>query len=230
MNCLDVRRLLWTNPVADDVAVKQHLTDCPGCAQFATELERQDAVLQEALNIPVPPHLAERILLSTRPHRTRRSGYAIAASVLLAVALGMSSQFGVFRSASPDWSEVVLAHVLNERNTLESKERIPLEKLNSELQRFGLIVQGNPGTVRYLDRCDMPGGKGLHVVLETPQRGVLTLIIPPGNAQNDTVISSRDGFSSRLVPVHGRVVGLVIPESQGMDELSDWLGSLLHSA
>lgn len=229
MNCLDVRRLLWTNPVAEDAALRQHLATCPGCQQFAAELAQQDAVLQQALNVPVPPHLAERILLTTRPHRTRRSGYAIAASVLLAVTLGVISQLGGLRSASPDWSEVVLAHVLNERDTLTRTESVPLDTLKTELQRFGLAVQGNPGTVRYLDRCDMPGGKGLHVVLETPERGVLTLIIPPGDANSDTDHSARDGLSSRLLALNGRAVGLVLPESQGMDEVSEWLASVLHS-
>jgi hypothetical protein len=229
MNCLDVRRLLWTNLVSGDAQLRQHLTTCPGCTQFAAELARQDAIVQQALNVPVPPHLAERILLTTRPHRARRSGYAIAASVLLAVTLGVISQLGGLRSASPDWSEVVLAHVLNERDTLASTERIPLDTLKSELQRFGLAVQGDPGTVRFLGRCDMPGGKGLHVVLDTPERGLLTLIIPPGDADSDADHSARDGLSSRLLALNGRAVGLVLPESQSMDEVSEWLGSVLHS-
>ncbi|PIW71165.1 MAG: DUF3379 domain-containing protein, partial [Hydrogenophilales bacterium CG12_big_fil_rev_8_21_14_0_65_61_21] len=67
MNCLEFRRLALANPLHPGAAALEHEAACPDCARFYLDLRRQEEEMYQALAIPVPEGLADRILLKTRP-------------------------------------------------------------------------------------------------------------------------------------------------------------------
>ena len=83
MNCLEARRALDAGPGPLTPELAEHLTECRACARHAAELERFEALLRRALEVPVPPVGAAR---SARPVRHFRR-YALAASGVLAALL-----------------------------------------------------------------------------------------------------------------------------------------------
>lgn len=229
MNCLEVRRALLANPMNDEADLQAHLQECTACRSFSIDLKRQEAQLREALAVPVPPHLAERVLLATRLRRPRWHGVAWAASLLLTITIGFGGYLKWPSQTPAAWSEVILAHVLNERDTLSRNDSISLDRLTTALADFGLNVKSEVGRIRYLDKCEMPGGKGLHVVVDTRELGQVTLILPPHGTQHPQGETTRDGFAARLVTLGGTTVGVVTEHPDQIDALSHWLGQTLQA-
>jgi len=229
MNCLEVRRLLLENPAIDAQELHRHLHGCPACQAFAVELKQQEAQLEQALNVPIPPRLTERVLLATSLRKPRWQPYAWAASILLAVMLGIGGYLNLQHQTPAAWSEVVLAHVLNERNTLEKDDRISADRLSVALASFGLTAKGDLGRIRFLDRCEMPGGKGLHVVIDTRELGQVTLIFPPRGMQIEPGRSARDGFVAKLVTIGATTIGIVTEHPDRLEPLSHWLKAELRT-
>ncbi|TVZ40836.1 uncharacterized protein DUF3379 [Alteromonadaceae bacterium 2753L.S.0a.02] len=209
MNCLEFRQRLITNPGDQDATLTEHREHCVKCAKFSKELQQHEAKLRQALNVTVPPRLAERILLANDLRKPRWKPYAAAAAITLAITLGGTAVWRSEPRISATWSEIALAHVLNERDTLQSNAQVSNGELGAALAQFGLTLKAGLGRVLFLEKCDMPGGKGLHIVFDSPQAGRVTLIIPPKGSTVDTGSSTRDGFASAMTKIGSIAVGIV---------------------
>lgn len=228
MNCLEARGLLLSNPLAEDAALLAHLQGCDGCHAFSVELSQQENQLREALDVPVPKQLAERILLNTQLRKPRWQRPVLAAAAVLFVLVGVGGYLLPSAPMPAAWSEVVLAHVLNERDTLQGRAQISADQLRLALAGFGLTVSDDLGRIDYLDRCEMPGGKGLHVVINTVELGQVTLILPPPGTPAQGGQSSRDGFTSTLVQVGRTSIGVVTAHPDRARRLNHWLEEKLR--
>lgn len=229
MNCLEVRRALLANPESGESTLQAHLQACTTCRAFSAELKQQEGVLREALAVPVPPHLADRVLLATRLKRPRLRGLAWAASVLLAITVVFSGYLYQKSPASVAWCEVVLAHVLNERYTLEENNQVTAQQLQDALAGFGLSTKSTLGRIRYLDRCALPGGRGLHVVVDTRALGQVTLVLLPQGAHAADEQMARDGFTTKLVTIGDTAIGVVTQHPDRLEKLSDWVSQELQA-
>ncbi len=226
MNCLEVRRMLLQHPQSQHQhsLLRQHLDICPDCQQFAQQLLQQEQVLIDALHVSPPPHFADRILLNHQMHQRQRFWRPVmgwAAAVVLTIS---SMFFWNHGQSQPDWSEVVLAHVLNEQDTLQQQADISAQQLQQALAPFGVVNATPLGKIRYLDHCDMPGGKGLHVVLDHAQYGKITLIMIPRHVQNLTTQHlERDGFSARVLNIGATSLGLVTDQPQTLEAITAFM-------
>lgn len=166
----------------------------------------------------MPDHLADRILLNYQMQQRQRLWRPItgwAAAVVLTIS---SMFFWNHGQSQPDWSEVVLAHVLNEQDTLQRQDDIPIQQLQQALAPFGVVNAQQLGKIRYLDHCDMPGGKGLHVVLDHAQYGKITLIMIPRHVQNLTAQHlEREGFSASVLNIGTISLGVVTNQPQTLE-------------
>ena len=87
MNCLEFRRQLAVDPKTRDAVFLQHKQECPRCAEAYARAMLFEASLAEAMAVPVPENLAERILFAqateqrkqARVNRGRWIQYAAAA-------------------------------------------------------------------------------------------------------------------------------------------------------
>jgi Protein of unknown function (DUF3379) len=179
MNCLQFRRTKLATPrqMPNDAAI--HALECPSCAEFARDMDRFESQLEVAVNIPVDPTMAQRILLD-RKLKTGRSSrvYAIAASVFLvcAVAVGIG-----YRELAPDTRMVHASvdHVMREPYAFDSKQAVSKDDLKLALANSGAQLKEDfANAVIYLHDCPVPGGIGKHIIWVTP-RGKVTLITMP---------------------------------------------------
>ena len=232
VHCLDARRALLADPHARPPGLAGHMAECPSCRAFAAALLREEEVLRTLLAVPVPEGLQEKILLNAQLNRRSwferlrtallpsqpwsRAGLALACSAVLAVAVWRVQE----RAPRLDWSEVMLAHTIDESGVLGSQQRIPQEKLAAVLADYGLTVKGNLGTVRFLERCPMPGGHGVHAVIDTPDLGTVTLLLPPRGTQVADGSAAAQGFNARLVAVLGTGIGVVTRDPAKVAALS----------
>ena len=179
MNCLQFRRNKLATPrqMSNDATI--HALECPNCAEFARDLDRFESQLEVAVNIPVDPALAQRIVLD-RKLKTGRSVrfFAIAASVLLVSALAVGIGY---RQFAPDTRllHASVDHVMGEPYAFESKQAVSAAELKVALENSGArLKQDFANAVIYLHDCPVPGGIGKHIIWVTP-RGKVTLITMP---------------------------------------------------
>ncbi|MCH7312156.1 DUF3379 family protein [Acinetobacter sp. ANC 4805] len=227
MNCITAHRLLLENPANDDPTLLKHLQECCNCQNFANQLRKQELLLKDALEIDTPPKLAERILLNTILRKPRWQPYAFAASIIFMVFLGVGNNY-LQQQRTTTWSEVILSHVLNERASLKNDDQISPDQLSAALVHFNLNAKSNIGRIRFLEPCEMPGGKGLHVVIDTVELGQVTLILPPKGAHIDTGYTQREGFIAKLVHVDKVTIGVVTEHPDKLEQLDQWLNRNLY--
>ena len=227
MNCLLTRRTLLADPHAGAPALSAHLAQCDACRQFAQRLAGDETLLHAAISVPPPEQLAERILLRTklrsrRPDwfrwigdwsQPRRAGYAVAASAVLALGLWWAAP----APHNPaQWSEVVLAHVIGEPGALTTSAPIATQVLNDALKDYGLALNAGMGTLRYLEHCPLPGGRGIHAVIETPDLGKVTLVLPPRGTSAAPGATVREGFAAQIVHIGQASVALVVDRPENI--------------
>ena len=178
-NCLDLRRAKLADPGRLPAGAEAHLRACSACQRFVRELESNERRIEEALRIPVPDGLADRVMLRVRNRPASRPwrSWAMAATVVLSFAVGMQ-EFGL-RARSDDASEAI-RHVLHEPESFSEHRLADPAQFRTVLANFGGTLEAPIGRVLYMKLCPVPGGTGWHIVLQT-EYGPATLILMPGH-------------------------------------------------
>lgn len=194
------------------------MRQCVACASLAREVEDLETKIQEAVLVPVPEALAERVLLRHKLRSPARFGvWALAASLIATLATVIQ----LHHRAADDENRAATVALGNDRPAvtaisyvLDHEPRLLRANLAADpvvmrdaLLRLGLKLPENGTKVRYLGKCPVPGGTGEHVVLQTPF-GHVTLILVPDrslgtrvvvNYRNRTAVSSPVSNGSYIV-------------------------------
>ncbi len=202
MNCFEFRRRILANPREKTREQEQHMSECAACANLAKEMESFEASIHDAVLVPVPEALAERVLLRHKIRSPGRLGvWALAASLIVALAVVIQ----LYHGAADDENRVVAAAALGDNHpavaaisyVLDHEPQLLKEGLSgdpavmrSALSRLGLTLPAGGITVRYLGKCPVVGGTGEHVVLQTPF-GHVTLILVPDQMFTRVVVADR---------------------------------------
>jgi len=215
MNCLEFRRLVLIRPRQITAEQQAHLERCARCAEFAQSVAHDEAAIEQAMLVPVPEGLAERVLLRHRIRGPNRwSTLALAASLLVAVGVAF-----YFHEAPRQGDEIVsaqrsgvnqravaaISYVLDREPQLLTENRAGDPKvMHAALSKLGLSLPANIGSVRYLGKSVLSdGATGEHIVLQTPY-GHVTLILMP-----------EDFLASRLVVSDRNLQALAAPRRDG---------------
>lgn len=175
--------------------------------------------------------MAERILLSTQLRRRQWQRYAIAASAVLSVTLGAIALHEREPERGSTFSAIALTHVLSEPHLLTRQDRIPYPRVARSLAAYHLAPRGDLGLVRYIDQCELPEGQGLHVVLETPHYGLVSLIVSPSTSGRvNESPTSQAGLNAETLDFDGVSVGVVAMSQQDMAPIKQWLRGVLRNA
>lgn len=212
MTCLEARRELQADPARPSAALRAHLADCESCAAAARRARALDERLAEALRVPVPDGLADRLLLAqtTRArHRFQRSAFALAATVVLSLTAALAWQFGVRPVNEARALETyVVEHIRSEPQAFEAAEPVPREAVVSLLAEYGLELAGTVDDITFLARCPTPSGTGLHFVVRT-DRGPVTAIYMPGQRVDGRIAVNDVGLSGYVMPFRSGALALV---------------------
>lgn len=209
MNCLEFRRRLLTDPLANDADLSAHETRCPECAAFARELRAQEVQMRAVLReISPPAGLADRVRLATHfEHRAelrRRWWYGAAASVLLMVGVSLVSVMQtVHERGGLALAQSVLNHIEDESHHLREVGPVSAGRLKWVFQRFGAALVADVGQVNFAAECLMRKRNGVHLVIPG-QMGPITVFFMPGE------------MTERRLPVHSaRFAGTIVPTAWG---------------
>lgn len=227
MNCLEFRRATLANPHHPGHEVLVHEAACLSCAHFYRELRMQEEALFDAMNVPVPDGLADRVLLrQARGWRERFvprfAAPAFAASLVLAAAVGLGWKFQSAALTPEMLAAGIVAHVEEEQKALLAEQPVPLARLVTAVKRGGGELGEPPGETSYVDHCPLPGGgTGEHLVFNTPL-GKLTLILMPGKRISHPVRLDKDGLTVSLMPAGEGSLALVSENRERIGEAEDW--------
>ncbi|MBZ9612915.1 DUF3379 family protein [Rheinheimera maricola] len=184
MDNTELQQLLLADPFSQHPALQRALSEDANLRQFATELQQQQRELEDALQVPVPPMLAERLLQIPLQHnKTKRNWFtplALAASIALVSVLGVQLYQG---SLAADIGSHALAHVYHEHDFLQTHAQTQtLDEVNLKLADFNASLQDWQDEIIYARYCTFQGVRSLHLAIKTDS-GYATVFVVPKDAE-----------------------------------------------
>ncbi len=206
MNCLEFRREKLADPRRLSSEAQAHAGGCPTCTAFSREVEEIERALDSALLAPVPEGLADRIIFQSRKPLPSWRVWALAATILVAVAVGLA--FWSTEKGAQEYARLAIEHVLVEPESLTTVRNADPDAFRAVVQNFGGSVKDLPGPIRYIRLCPIEDGFGWHVVFDTPE-GPATLFIVPAKAPKAVQSVSAGGLFASVHPVQGGYYAIV---------------------
>ncbi len=221
MNCFEFRRLLLADPRARTPEQEAHLAGCAECASLARGMESFEARLHDAMKIPVPEALADRVLLRHKIRAPAARAWALAAS--LVAALGVGIYFYRAPGGEDGPAVMAIAHVLeDEPQMLKENRGVDPVAMRAAFTRLGLNVPADGTRVLYFDTCPMMGGASKHVILQAPF-GRLTLILAPEQSLGPRAVVAYRDRTALVNPVRSGSYIVVAESRQAVKRLEQLL-------
>lgn len=194
MNCIDFRRHALVQPLRLGEEALTHAAGCAACDAFIERQRQLDAGLFEALQVPVPDGLAERIVLAHGMRQQRRPWvWAAAAATMVALA---TAAFAPSYLAGNALAGEAIAHVKEEPQSFRLVSKHAPEFLPGELAAQGIRLAAALGEVTYTQICPMREGKARHIVVATARGPVTLLLMPTDTTRRRRALSDAEGLSA----------------------------------
>jgi hypothetical protein len=222
VNCIDVRRLVATDPGVITSAMEDHLNRCAACRKMLEQEQEFNVQLNDAMQVPVPEGLHSRILLrqstNERKQQRRFTQWTALAASIAALAITLHFSFIITRPVEA----VVLTHIQDELNHLVERNDVQLDAANYVLQSIGQRLTASVGTINYAGKCKIRRNQpGAHLVLNGSKGPVTVLLMPGEKIQHRRNIRSSD-FDGVIVPTQDGSIAIV----GGMGESHDTLNNI----
>jgi hypothetical protein len=218
MDCLQFRRAAGADPQRLDAAARAHAEACPGCADHLRQLRLLDVRILAALEVPVPGEVTAQGGSSTPiVGLDRRRWLALAASIVAGVLVGTLLWVGGPRNSL---ARDLVEHLAHEPEALVVTER-PADAavLDEVLERGGIHLRPEIGTVSYANTCVFRGRRVPHLVVQT-DRGPVTVMVlrherPAGPRSFD-----EQGVAGRIVPAGPGSIAVLGPAEADIGQVT----------
>ena len=184
MDDLQYRRSIYADPTSqdDDIIAAQNAD--PAKKQLAQELYLFDEKLKQAMKIPVPDDLCDKLLLrqtlASHQQEKRKSRVYLALAASVAIIAGLVVNYLQFSNSYTKLGDYALAHVYHEQNDFynDDDNRVSLTSLNNKMATFNGSFTGSLGELISADYCRFDGMKSLHLVYRGLTDTVTVFIVP----------------------------------------------------
>ena len=224
MNCTDIQAALNANPEFKDES--GHLQDCADCRRYRDDLRSLDQRIRAAMEVDVPklemPELPELdtskiAALPARRRRTRSLWFAIAASVALAVFVGL--RVSGPESAEYSLAEQVLAHVDHEPAALlPSNTPVDDDHLQSVVPRNMASMNHEAGLITFAETCPINGNPIPHLVIQG-ERGPITILLLPEEEISEAISLDGENVHGSILPVGEGSVAIIGTRDERLDKV-----------
>jgi hypothetical protein len=204
MDCLEFRRMLAATPHARDPAMEAHRRDCPACQAAWEQAQHFEDALLDALHVPVPEGLADRIVLAQatghrqRFWRGRRTFLALAASVLVAMGIAGISWQQIDAHSLP---ALAVAHMPPEIQSLDLTRPLTAQAIDAGFAGRDVSLRGPaPADTTYVHDCMVGKYEAVHLVNRRDGEPVVVLYLPDKRVAR-TRDFARQGWVGRTLPL-----------------------------
>ena len=219
MNCLQFRRAVLSDPRRPGDQAAAHVGQCAACAGFlAHALESEDEIAA-ALRIEPPGGLAERLL--GRAKRTQRPWrrLALAASLLVAAALG-------YLLGAPRTDPLALAAidfvVFDEAHAIAVAKPPDMQALVDVSRKMQVSLSKQLGELRHI--CVYPfAGAGAHHLLVSTPLGKVTLLLMPERGLAAGAAANARGLRAAIVPAGAGSVAIIGESARSIERVETLL-------
>jgi hypothetical protein len=231
MNHLDFRRRIAAEPLSHDADLMAHRDGCEACMAVWQRAQRFEHVLGEAMSVPMPEGLIDRVLLAQatvvrRRHGVRRRGLlALAATLVITVAAG---GFGWRYVDGLGLPALAVSHMSVEMASLSLTDTIPTAEVDAGFAGRDVALRGPmPKGVTYVHDCFVGTHRAVHVVTMQGGEPVVALYIP-GQRIPARQEFARDGWNGREVPMHDGAL-VVLARTANQADLDAVEGNWMHA-
>lgn len=190
MDDLQYRRSIYADPTSldDDIIAAQNAD--PAKKQLAEELRLFDEKIKQAMNIPVPDDLCNKLMLrqtlASHQQEKRKSRVHLALAASVAIVAGLVVNYLQFSNSYTNLGDYALAHVYHEEFHNDDDNRVSLTSLNKKMNTFNASFSGSLGELISADYCRFDGMKSLHLVFQGITDTVAVFVIPKEDHLNFT--------------------------------------------
>jgi hypothetical protein len=209
MNCIDLRRDALAQPLRLAPEAQQHVMECAACRAFVERQRELETELYEALSVPVPDGLADRVLVAHGIRRRRAPwAWALAATILLAAGIAVVGR-PMFSGRA--LASEAIAHVHEEPQSFSIVETHVPELLSRELAVQGVGLGVKLGQVTYATLCPTSAGKAHHIVVATPDGPVTLLLLPGDETRRRRTVVESGGMVAVAMPAARGSIAIIAP-------------------
>ena len=186
MDDLQFRRNIYADPSSTDEDILAALEIDPAKKKLALDLCQLDKQIKQAMNVPVPDDLCNKLLLrqtmkSHQQHKRKTRTYmALAASV--AILAGVAVNYIQFSNSHiyNNLGDFALAHVHHEQSYFsnDANTQVSLDSLNKKMMTFNGSFSDSMGELLAVNYCRFDGMKSLHLVFKGLTDTVAVFIVP----------------------------------------------------
>lgn len=224
MNCKDYQEALTADPGFEDES--GHVDSCASCQAYSAEILALDEKIAAAMAIDVPvltmPELANidtgKVLpLITRRSMPRPAWFALAATVLLAVFVGIrTSDMGAM---SGTLEEQVLAHLDHEPMALRVTNVSVSDARLAEVVPDNLAeMNHDAGLITYAQNCIINGKSIPHLVIQG-EYGPVTILLLPDEKLGAPVTLDGVNIQGVILPVGNGSIAIIGNREEQLDRI-----------
>jgi hypothetical protein len=219
VDCLEFRRLAGADPQHPDAAVLEHAAGCPRCAGYLRQTLELDRHILAALSVPVPLVAGRaKSAAASVSGLDRRRWYALAASIVAGVLVGSLLWVGGPRNSL---AQDVLAHMDHEPEafvvtTTPADDAV----LGRVLERGGIRLRPEVGTVSYANSCRFRGRTVPHLVVQT-DGGPVTVMVLRNEPLDAPVRFAEDRFTGTIVPAGPGSIAVIGGSDAELEQITE---------
>jgi len=169
MDDLQYRRSIYADPTCQDDDILAAQQADPTKKEFAQELIHLDEKLKQAMKVPVPDGLCEKLILrqtlASHQQAKRKSRIHLALAASVAIIAGLVVNYLQFSSSYTNLGDYALAHVYHEQDVFSNNDKtlVSLTSLNQKMMTFDGSFNQSLGQLISADYCRFDGMKSLHL-------------------------------------------------------------------
>ena len=228
MNCIEFRHQLLTDPRCKNSAFYQHRDTCSACANESVRALQLEDKLLDSFSVAPPEGLNARIILAqTMNNEKNRRGFQhqwLAAAAMTLLVIGLTGWLGFQwtnqQSRVSNLQTAVLNHITDELDHLHEDNNIQMADISNLLAPFGGRLNGDPGLINYLGRCNIRKQAGIHLVVPG-HKGSVTVLLMPGEYVDAAMDISSARFTGRIIPTDYGSIAVVGEHGEALDNISD---------
>lgn len=207
MNCEEFKQAIAADPSFDGGTA--HLADCAKCLAYRTAMQALDGKIAKALALSVPelnmpelPEIDTANVVTLPARRIAPAWFALAATVVLAVVVGVRMSGNDLQYES--LADEIVAHLDHEPHALRvTSTPVSDERLSKVVPGHIARMDHSAGLITYAQTCPINGRDVPHLVIQGEYGPVTILLLP-------------DEYVSEAIPISGESInGVILPVGKG---------------